>query len=64
MTWNLQNITLTDAVSPMDGVTVGKFFIEKDVYICVIRIDNGECSATYRFTDMYQQHYWTDVIPQ
>lgn len=50
MTWNLQNITLTDAVSPMDGVTVGKLFLEKDVYICVIRIDNGEFSTLGQLT--------------
>ncbi len=27
-------------------------------------IDAERCSAAYRFTDIYQQHYWTETIPQ
>ncbi len=29
-----------------------------------LRIDAERCSAAYRFTDIYQQHYWTETIPQ
>ena len=29
-----------------------------------IRIDDGALRVTYRFTDLYQQHYWTPALMQ
>lgn len=29
-----------------------------------LRVDAEKCSAAYRFTDIYQQHYWTETIPE
>ncbi len=28
-----------------------------------LMIDVGSYTAAYRFTDLYQQHYWTEIIP-
>ncbi len=37
--------------------------VDEQMTISNVKI-NGECSATYRITDIYQQHYWTEVIPK
>lgn len=37
--------------------------VEDDLSITNLRFDADALSATYRFTDIYQQQYWTDVIP-
>ena len=51
MTWNLQNVTLTDEISPMDGVSVGKLFLQKNEYICVIKMDNGKVTTLGQLTE-------------
>ncbi|GEM_PF-3816588 len=50
MTWNIPNLTLTDTISPLGGVTVGKLFLQKDEYICVILVDNGHFQTIGQLT--------------
>ena len=37
--------------------------VTANMEISNVFIGDDACSATYRFTDIYQQQYWTEVIP-
>lgn len=50
--------TYQDSYLLGDPVTVG----EDGLTVTDVSIE-GETRATYRFTDLYGQHYWTAVIP-
>lgn len=38
--------------------------VTEDMEISNITLDSNTLSATYCFTDIYQQQYWTEVLPQ
>ncbi len=38
--------------------------VSGDLQISYVELDNQVVEASYQFTDIYNQHYWTDVIPK
>ena len=36
--------------------------VEEDMYISIVDVGADAVRATYRFTDLYNQHYWTEPI--
>lgn len=41
-----------------------KLTVSGEPAISDLMIDAERCSAAYRFTDIYQQHYWTETLPR
>ena len=38
--------------------------VTDDMQVTDAYLDDADTLILYRFTDMYQQHYWTEVLPQ
>lgn len=48
----------------IDSYEMGDAFVLSDsAQISNIKVSGGETLATYRFTDIYNQYFWTPVIP-
>ncbi len=37
--------------------------VSGELKVSDLEIDAANCTAAYRFTDIYQQHYWTETLP-
>ena len=47
----------------LDSYLLGEqMIVTEDMVISNVVIDRSAVCATYRFTDIYNQHYWTDII--
>ena len=49
--------------SYIDSFIIGETSVTEDMLVSDMELDDGtNCRHSYRFTDIYQQHYWTEAL--
>ena len=47
-----------------DSYIIGELTVSDDMTVSDVELDADNCRHSYRFTDIYQQHYWTPALIQ
>ena len=45
-----------------DSHVIGETTVSDDMLVSDVELDADNCRHSYRFTDIYQQHYWTPAL--
>ncbi|MER2236392.1 MAG: hypothetical protein ABS901_08575, partial [Candidatus Limivicinus sp.] len=47
-----------------DSYIISELTVSDDMTVSDVELDTENCRHSYRFTDIYQQHYWTPALVQ